>query len=264
MGGKDLRVLIVDDEPLSRSSLENALRARNDIQTLDCANDAVEALELLQSRSYDVLLLDIQMPELSGIELADRLNKWRRPMPSIVFVTAHHQYAVAAFEKHAVDYVLKPFSDNRVHEALDMAIRRTESERVAQLVKILPQLEEVLSKSAKIAIKTKRRILFIDPADVVIIQAQGNYVLLQRHSGSYLLRESISTMAEKLKGYGFIRIHRSVLVNGSFVEEIQPWSTGEYVLRIKGGKEYTVSRTYKSNLKSLAKFWIGGDALGTG
>ena len=259
-----MRVLIVDDEPLSRSSLENALRARNDVHTLDCANDAVEALELLQNRSYDVLLLDIHMPELSGIELADRLNKWRRPIPSIVFVTAHHQYAVAAFEKHAVDYVLKPFAQNRVHEALDTAIRRTESERAAQLVKILPQLEGVLSKSAKIAIKTERRILFVDPADVVIIEAQGNYVLLRRPSGSYLLRESISTMAEKLKAYGFIRIHRSMLVNGSFVEEIQPWPTGEYVLRIKGGKEYTVSRTYKSNLKSLAKFWIGADTFITG
>ena len=256
-----MRVLIVDDEPLSRSSLKNALRARNDIQALDCANDAVDALELLQKKPYDVLLLDIQMPELSGIELADRLNKRRQPIPSIVFVTAHHQYAVAAFEKHAVDYVLKPFSNNRIHEALDMAIRRTEGERAAQLVKILPQLEEALSKSAKIAIKTKRSILFVDPADVVIIEAQGNYVLLQRASGSYLLRESISTMAEKLKPYGFIRIHRSMLVNGSFVEEIQPWTTGEYVLRVKGGKEYTVSRTYKSNLKSLTKFWIGTDTF---
>jgi two-component system LytT family response regulator len=119
-------------------------------------------------------------------------------------------------------------------------------------------------KSAKIAIKTKGRILFVDPADVVIIEAQGNYVLLQRASGSYLLRESISTMAEKLKPYGFIRIHRSVLVNSSFVEEIQPWTTGEYVLRIKGGREYTVSRTYKSNLKSLAKFWIGADTFVAG
>ncbi len=243
-----MRVLIVDDEPLSRSSLKNALRARNDIQALDCANDAVDALELLQKKPYDVLLLDIQMPELSGIELADRLNKRRQPIPSIVFVTAHHQHAVAAFEKHAVDYVLKPFSNNRIHEALEF-------------VKILPQLEELLSKSAKIAIKTKGRILFVDPADVVIIEAQGNYVLLQRASGSYLLRESISTMAEKLKPYGFIRIHRSVLVNGSFVEEIQPWTTGEYVLRVKGGKEYTVSRTYKSSLKSLAKFWIGTDTF---
>src|SRR5215468_7849177 len=259
-----MHVLIVDDEPLSRSALVNALRARNDIEAFDSAKDAIEAFEMLEKRSYDVLLLDIQMPELSGIELAERLNKRNTQIPSIVFVTAHHEHAVAAFEKHAVDYVLKPFSHNRIHEALDMAIRRTESERAAQLVKILPQLEELLSKSAKIAIKTKGRILFVDPADVVIIEAQGNYVLLQRASGSYLLRESISTMAEKLKAYGFVRIHRSVLVNGSFVEQIQPWPTGEYVLRIKGGKEYTVSRTYKSNLQSLAKFWIGADTFVTG
>src|SRR6266702_6685024 len=259
-----MRVLIVDDEPLSRSALADALAARNDIEALDSAHDAIEALEMLDGKSYDVLLLDIHMPELSGIELADRLNKRPRPIPSIVFVTAHHQHAVAAFEKHAVDYVLKPFSNNRIHEALDMAIRRTESERAAQLAKVLPQIEEVLSKSAKIAIKTKGRILFVDPADVVIIEAQGNYVLLRRASGSYLLRESISTMAEKLKAYGFIRIHRSVLVNSSFVEEIQPWPTGEYALRVKGGKEYTVSRTYKSNLKSLAKFWIGADTFVTG
>jgi LytTr DNA-binding domain len=124
-------------------------------------------------------------------------------------------------------------SGNRVHEALDMAIRRTENERTAQLLK-------------NYCLSWRK----CYPADVVIIEAQGNYVLLQRPSGSYLRRESIPTMAEKLKAYGFIRIHRSLLVNGSFVEEIQPWPAGEYVLRIKGGKEYTVSRTYKSNLKS--------------
>lgn len=201
------------------------------------------------------------MPELSGIELAERLNRGNAGIPSIVFVTAHHEHAVAAFEKHAVDYVLKPFSNSRINEALDVAIRRTEGERVSRLIKVLPQLEALISKSAKFAIKTKGRILFIDPKDVVIVEAQGNYVLLQRLSGSYLLRESISAIAEKLKPYGFIRIHRSVLVNSSFVEEIEPWSTGEYVLRTKGGKEYTVSRTYKNNLKSLARFWLGTESF---
>jgi len=252
-----MRVLIVDDEPLSRNALKNAVRERKDVEALDLAADAVEALELLERKPYDILLLDIRMPELSGIELADRLNKRRESIPSIVFVTAHHEHAVAAFEKHAVDYVLKPFSPERIHEALDVAIRRTESERAAQLIKVLPQLETLLSKSSKIAIKTKGRILFVDPMDLVIVEAQGNYVLLQKVSGSYLLRESISTMAEKLKPFGFIRIHRSVLVNSSFVEEIQPWTTGEYALRIRGGKEYTVSRSYKNNLRSLARFWVG-------
>ena len=141
----------------------------------------------------------IHMPELSGMELADRLHKRVGAIPSIVFVTAHHEHAVAAFERHAVDYVLKPFSPERIREALDVAIRRTESERAAQLISVLPQLETLLSKARKIAIKTKGRILFIDPMDVVIVEAQGNYVLLQQYSGSYLLRESISAMAEKLK-----------------------------------------------------------------
>jgi two-component system, LytTR family, response regulator len=257
-----MRVLIVDDEPLSRRALVDTLRNRRDIETLDSADDAIEAGELMEKNPYDVVLLDIHMPELSGIDFADRLNKRKGPIPSIVFVTAHHEHAVAAFEKHAVDYVLKPFSSSRIHEALDVAIRRTASERAARFMKILPQLEALISKSPKIAIKTKRRILFIDPGDVVIVEAQGNYVLLQRQSGSYLLRESISVIAETLRPYGFIRIHRSVLVNCSFVEEIQPLSTGEYVLRVRGSKEYTVSRTYKNNLRSIARSWVGAESFG--
>jgi two-component system LytT family response regulator len=255
-----MRVLIVDDEPLARTALESVLRARTDIESVDSAVDAFEALDLLQQRPYDVLLLDIRMPEFSGIELADRLKKRKAPVPSIIFVTAHDQHAVTAFEKHAVDYVLKTFLDERIHDALDTAARRTQTERAARLTELLPQLES-LTKSSRIAIKTKGSILFVDPADIAIVEAQGNYVLLQRLSGSYLLRESISTMAQKLEPYGFIRIHRSVLVNTSFVEEIHPWTTGEYVLRIKGGKELTVSRTYKKNLKSIAQFWVGTNGL---
>src|SRR5262245_29630062 len=101
-----MRVLIVDDEPLARSALQRALQKRTDIEKLETAKDAVEALDKLQEHSYDVLLLDIQMPELSGIELAECLNKQNQPVPAIVFVTAHHQHALVAFEKHAVDYVL--------------------------------------------------------------------------------------------------------------------------------------------------------------
>ena len=96
---------------------------------------------------------------------------------------------------------------------------------------------------------------------MAIIRAEGNYALLEKQSGSYLLRESLSILAEKLKAHGFIRIHRSMLVNTSFVEEIRPWSTGEYVLRIKGGRELTVSRMYKNNLRSIAQLWIGTDAF---
>jgi len=127
----------------------------------------------------------------------------------------------------------------------------------------LLQIEGMLTKPSRIAIKAKGRILLIDPADVVTVQAQGNCVLLQWMSGSELLRESMSTVAEKLRPYGFVRIHRSVLINASFVEEIHPLTTGEYVLRIKGGKEFHVSRTYKKNLHSITPLWFGTDGFGT-
>jgi DNA-binding LytR/AlgR family response regulator len=116
---------------------------------------------------------------------------------------------------------------------------------------------------SRIAIKAKGRILFIDPADVVTVEAQGNFVLLRRTSGSDLLRDSMSAVAEKLRPYGFFRIHRSALINASFVEEMHPWTTGEYVLRIKGGKEFNVSRTYKKNLHSITPLWFGTDGFHT-
>jgi two-component system LytT family response regulator len=116
-------------------------------------------------------------------------------------------------------------------------------------------------QSPRVAIKVKGRILFIDIGDVVAVQAEGNYVWLQQPSGSYLLRESISAVAEKLEPCGFIRIHRSVLVNSLFVDEITPRSAGKYGIRLKGGKEYTATRTYEKNLKSLAEFWIGTGAF---
>jgi two-component system, LytTR family, response regulator len=125
----------------------------------------------------------------------------------------------------------------------------------------LSQLETLLSKSPKLAIKTKGRILFVNPADIALVEAKGKYVLLRRNSGTYLLRQSISTIADKLKPYGFLRIHRSVLVNASFVEEIRPRNSGEYVLRIKGGKEHRVSRTYKNRLRSIAHSWIGTESF---
>ncbi|MGE5207645.1 MAG: LytR/AlgR family response regulator transcription factor [Chlamydiota bacterium] len=256
-----MRVLIVDDEPLARSALENILAARTDVESFESAEDAVAALEKLQNSSYDILLLDIKMPELSGIELLDCLSKHKRPLPSVVFVTAHHEHALAAFEKHAVDYVLKPFSEERIHEALSVAMRRTKGERASQLMNALPELEKALRKPRKIAIKAKGRILFLDLSEVMSVKAEGNYVLLQQQTGSYLLRESLSALAEKLKPHGFIRIHRSVLVNSSLVEEVRPCVTGEYLLRLRGGKQFTASRSYKKNLSSLAEFWIGTTAF---
>jgi DNA-binding LytR/AlgR family response regulator len=132
------------------------------------------------------------------------------------------------------------------------------AEKTAALTETFTEVQAVAKpKCLRVAIKVRGRILFINLADVVAVQAKGSCVLLQRNTSSYFLRESISVVAEKLETHGFIRIHRSVLVNTLFVEEIRPLSTGEYCLRVEGGKEFTVTRTYKKNLKSLAEFWIG-------
>ena len=133
--------------------------------------------------------------------------------------------------------------------------REVSSNRDARDVRVIAQ------PSPRVAIKVKGKILFINLNDVVAVQAEGDYVSLQQDASSYLVRELISAVAEQLEPRGFIRIHRSILVNTSFVEEIRPYSTGEYGLRVKGGKEYTVTRTYKKNLKSLAEFWIGAGAF---
>jgi two-component system LytT family response regulator len=128
-----------------------------------------------------------------------------------------------------------------------------------------PPLQIVAKGSAaRIAIRAGNKILFIDSADIVAVEAEGHYVLLQHKSSGYMLRESITTMAEKLSLFGFIRIHRSSLVNAAFVEEIQSLATGEYVLRVRGGKQYTVTRTYKKNLHLLAESWIGTDGFVAG
>jgi DNA-binding LytR/AlgR family response regulator len=255
-----MHVLIVDDEPHAQIALTNVLARRREVEGFDTANDAVEALDKLTHRSFDVLLLDISMPEVSCIELLDQLTALGRLLPSVVFVTPYQQHALAAFNKDAVEYVLKPFSNERIEEALDIVFRRSAGERAVRLLETLPHLQRLFQqKSDKLAFKANGKILLVDPDDVVSVHAEGNYVLLQADARTHLLRASISSIAKKLRPYGFLQIHRSVLVNASFVEEIQPLSTGEYTLRIKGGKTYTVTRTYKSNLKDLAVCWIGFD-----
>jgi DNA-binding LytR/AlgR family response regulator len=129
----------------------------------------------------------------------------------------------------------------------------------ANLIRAWQQLAK--RQTPRIAFKVKSRILFLELAEIVAVQAEGNYVSLQRRPNPYLLHESLSSMAEKLRPFGFIRIHRSVVVNTSAVEEIQPLPTGEYRLRLKGGKEYLATRTYKDNLRHLAQLWVGSECL---
>jgi DNA-binding LytR/AlgR family response regulator len=164
--------------------------------------------------------------------------------------------------KSSRDYTLESIADEFCDTSL-LPVTRIDA---AYLMRVLRQLEDIAKSIAKrqaprIAFKAKGSILLLDLADILAVQAEGNYVSLQHRTNPYLVHESLSSIAQKLKPYGFIRIHRSVVVNTSAVEEIQPLPTGEYRLRVKGGREYLATRTYKHNLRDLAQLWVGSERL---
>jgi DNA-binding LytR/AlgR family response regulator len=183
------------------------------------------------------------------------------PNPRAVPARARREHAAAIPEKEEVN-AAGELSDKYIRLPLAVGYRQRAARRSTSLSKASHQTRTVeTGKSVRIAIKAKGRILFIEAADLIAIEAKGNYVLLLHASTSYLLRESISTMEAKLNSHGFVRIHRSVLVNAALVEEIHPCPTGEYLLRVRGGREFTVTRTYRKNLQLLAQLWIGMESF---
>jgi len=153
-------------------------------------------------------------------------------------------------------------TEDQFFEAADTSLLPVIRVDAASLMQVSRQLESIAKRQApRIAFKAKGSILLLNLFDILAVQAEGNYVSLQHRPNRYLVHESLSSMAEKLKPYGFIRIHRSVVVNVSAVEQVQPLPTGEYRLRVRGGKEYLVTRTYKHNLRDLAQLWVGTERL---
>jgi DNA-binding LytR/AlgR family response regulator len=170
---------------------------------------------------------------------------------------------IARFGSKVADRVYKPIPGASFGDPLAFASRQTATRRTENILEVLSSRPKLRSlQLSRIAIKTKGTILFIDSSDVIAIEAKGNHLLLLHASGPYLLRESITTAEKKLNRHGFVRIQRSVLINPMFVHELKSWSAGRYVLRIKGGKEYKVTRNYKRNLQLLAESWIGTDGFG--
>lgn len=164
----------------------------------------------------------------------------------------------AASRSIDTDYTLESAAGDEFREAAEPVM----GVDAAHLLRALHQLGMTAKRQApRIAFKARGRILFLDLAEIAAVQAEGNYVSLLHRTSTYLVRESLSSMTERLKPYGFVRVHRSVVVNISAVEEIRPLPTGEYRLRVKGGKEYPVTRTYKGHLRDLAQLWIGSERL---
>ena len=204
------------------------------------------------------------MTELSGVGFRDHSARVDRAAPTVAALTPKDEHVIVDFEKKTVDRGLHPLSSGSLAELLTVSPRRATARRTGSVREVLPRPPmPATPQFSRIAIKANGTILFIDSRDVIAIEVRGNYLSLLHTSGKYVLHESITMAEKKLHLHGFVRIHRSVLVNAAFVEELRPWSTGKYVIRLKGGKEYKVTRTYKTNLQFLAGSWIGTDGFAT-
>ena len=229
-----LRVLVIDDERPALDELSFLLKRDPRVRGVLTSDSATEALRVLQDLEIDAVLLDISMPGLSGLELAQVLSRFKTP-PPVVFVTAHDQHAVEAFDLNAVDYVLKPVSEDRLAEA----VRRI----VEGPGRSAPRTDD------QIAVELGGRTRFISRADVRYVEAQGDYARLHTAEGSHLLRTPLTTLEAEWREAGFVRIHRSLLVSLPHVEEIRT-DSGRCTVMI-AGQELAVSRRHTRELRDL-------------
>ncbi len=246
-----IRVLIVDDEPLARGVLREMLQADPEVTIVgECANGK-EAVKAIQELAPEVLFLDIQMPELGGFEVLDALDEGQAP--HLIFVTAYDQYAVRAFEVHALDYILKPFDRERFQASWQRAkvqVLRERNGKVEQ--KILSLLEDLKAGTKyleRLVIKSSGRIYFLETNEIDWIQAEGNYVSVHTGKKSHLLRETITGLENQLDPKKFLRIHRSAIVRIDRIKELQPWFHGEYHIILHDGTQLTLSRNYRDRLQ---------------
>lgn len=254
-----MRVIIVDDEPLARDRLRAMLSKEEDVQVLAECGDGREALHAIKRDHPDVVFLDIQMPEMDGFGVLAHLK--HGPIPRIIFVTAFDEFAVKAFEVHAVDYLLKPFDRERLQQALARVREQMKSASPGELTEKLSALLESFQGGAgdgraadRIAVKLDGRVIFLRPGDIDWIEAQDNYVKLHVGREAHLVRDTLSNFETRLDSKRFIRIARSTIVNIDRVREMQPMFHGEYVVILHDGTKLTMSRGYRETLQQ----YLGG------
>ncbi len=255
--GSAIRTIIADDERLARKKLRILLGSEPQVEVVaECPNGR-QTVSAIRSFRPDMLLLDIQMPDLNGFEVLSELSS--DEMPQVIFTSAYDQYAIRAFETRALDYLLKPFDQDRLHAAIERAsveIRKSKDQeftnRVLELLssvnsakKAIPEFED------RLAIRTNGRVVFLNLDEIHWVEAAANYVRLNTGKDSYLFRETISRISERLNPVDFVRIHRSMIVNVRRIKELIPVNSGEYVVILNSGKELSCSRGYRANLQHL-------------
>lgn len=245
-----IRALIVDDEPLARERIRTLLEGEDDIEIVGECADGSEAVVTIESERPDLVFLDVQMPELDGFGVLETVGV--DEMPVVVFVTAFDQFALRAFDAHAVDYILKPFDRERFQRALGRARiqveRHSEDDFGERLRALLGQLQPKAQYLERIAVRAGGRIVFIRTDEVDWVDAQGNYARLHLKERTYLLRETMSALESKLDPGRFVRIHRSTIVNAERIRELEPMFAGEYLVILRDGTKLPSSRTYRDKL----------------
>jgi two-component system, LytTR family, response regulator len=257
---KRIRTLVVDDEPLARQNLRVLLEADPSVELVGEAGSGAEAVRLVEERAPDLVFLDIQMPEMSGFDVVERVGAER--MPVIVFVTAFDQFALKAFEVHALDYLLKPFDDARFEKALRQAKLQVEQRSVKELgerlVRLLADREggpaapppQYLSR---LLIKAAGRVFFLKADEIDWIGAEDYYVKLHVGRKSHLLRETMGELEARLDPQKFLRIHRSTIVNVERIKELHQLFNGDYSVVLHDGTELKLSRSRREQMQSLLK-----------
>jgi two-component system, LytTR family, response regulator len=248
-----IKVLIADDETLARKTIALLLKDQQDIGEILQAANGNQALSLYQAEKPELIFLDIQMPGLTGIQLAEKVD----PQCVIIFVTAYDQYAITAFELNAIDYLLKPYDDERFYRALDKArVRLREHQfgdyrQVGQLIRHMLDEQHRQYKS-RLVIKDPGRIRLIEVEQVDYILGAGNYAEVHLFDGkSVLHRETLTSLEQQLDPEVFVRIHRSSIVRRSSICELRPNDKGDYSVILKSGQQLTLSRRNKHKLEEL-------------
>ncbi len=264
-----LSAIIVDDEQLARRGLSVRLQQLPEVDVVaECANGQ-EALIAIAQHNPDLLFLDIQMPGMDGFEVVEKLQG--DDMPMVVFVTAYNEYAVDAFKVHAIDYVLKPIDDDRLHEAVQRAVQHrsqeANSEGKEKLVKLVMSMtgesaagvEALVEKGngngdgwpEKITIKDGSDIQFIRVADITWVDAAGDYMCIHAAGETHIMRITMKQLEGMLNPAVFLRVHRSTIVNNRVITGAQTLSNGEYLLNLEGGTQLKVSRSYKDRIRQF-------------
>jgi two-component system LytT family response regulator len=257
--GALIRVVIADDERLARQKLRMLLEAEPQLSVVSECQDGRQTVLAINSFHPDLLLLDIQMPDFDGFQVLHEIPA--REMPVVIFTSAYDQYAIRAFEAHALDYLLKPFDQERLHQAIERAraeLQKSDKREIThRLLELLSEMRSGVVSAAtplpqnRLVIKAKGRVIFLNLDEIDWIEAAANYVRLSVGKESYLLRETISRTSERLNPNEFIRIHRSVIVNVRKIKELIPVNSGEYIVVLKSGKELSCSRGYRALLQRV-------------